>query len=90
MTTSEKTLRAMRLVHFALLFGAAGYRVLPLAVSRPITTPPPLVVILAMSAVAFSGLAGAALLRALLVQPWAEALHANSEVLAALQRWRAA
>ena len=89
MTTTEKTLRAIRLVHFALLFGAAVYLALPLAVSRPMTTTPPLVVILAMGALAFSGLAGAALLRARLVQPSAEALRANSQDLAALRRWRA-
>ena len=88
MTTAEKTLRAMRLVHFALLFATAAYLVLPLAVSRPMTRTPPLVVILAVGAVAFSGLAGAVLLRARLVQPSAEALRANSQDLAALQRWR--
>ena len=89
MTTAEKTLRAMRLVHFALLFAAAVYLALPLALSRPMTTTHPLVVILAMGAVAFSGLAGAALLRARLVQPSAEALRANPQDLAALRRWRA-
>jgi hypothetical protein len=76
----------MRLLHFALLFAAAAYVVLPLVVSRPVTTTLPRVVTLAMGAVAFSGLAGAALLRARLVQPSAEALRANSEDLAALQR----
>ena len=89
MTTAEKTLRAMRLIHFALLFAAAAYLVLPLAVSRPITRTPSLVVILAMGAVAFSGVAGAVLLRGRLVQPSAEALRANSQDLPALGRWRA-
>ena len=89
MTTAEKTLRAVRLVHLALLFAAVAYLVLPLAVSRPMTQTPSLVVILAMGAVAFSGIAGAALLRGRLVEPSAEALRANSQDLAALQRWRA-
>ena len=89
MTTAEKTLRAMRLVHFALLFAAAAYLVLPLVMSRPMMTRPPLVVILGMGVVAFSGLAGAALLRARLVEPSAEALSQNPEDLPAVRRWRA-
>jgi len=89
MTSAEKVLRAMRLVHIGLLFAASAYLALPLLVGGPMTTKAPVVVILALGAVAFSSLAGAALLRSRLVHPSEEALRANPENAGAIQRWRA-
>ena len=86
--SAQKTLQAMRIIHFAFLGTAVAYLFLPLAYSPPVRQTSPPVVPLAMGIVSLSALGVTVFYRSRMVQPASELLRNNPEDKITIGRWR--
>jgi len=88
MTLAERTLRQMRIIHFAFLFAAVAYVAVPFLSPSSNQHGPPVAVVLAIGVLGLATLAGSVFIRGRMVQPASEALRINPEDGGAAARWR--
>jgi hypothetical protein len=88
MSGAQKTLQAMRIIHFGFLGAAVAYLFLALAYSPPVRQTSLQVVPLAMGIVSLSALGVAMFFRSRMVQPASELLRNNPEDKITIARWR--
>jgi hypothetical protein len=88
MTAAQKTLQAMRIIHFGFLGAAVAYFFLALAYSPPVRETSPQVLPLVMGIVSLPALGVAMFYRSRMVQPASELLRNNPEDEITIGRWR--
>jgi hypothetical protein len=88
MTTAQKSLRAVRIIHLGFLGAAVAYLFLAGAYSPSVRKTSPPVVPLAMGIVSLSALGVAVFFRGRMVQPASELLRNNPEDKIAMGHWR--
>jgi hypothetical protein len=87
MSTAQKRLKGVRIIHAVFLLAAIGYVILPLRMIRVESQPPPAVFALAIGFTAATVLGFAVFFRMRLMQAASEALRSNPEDTVALEQW---
>jgi hypothetical protein len=87
MSTAQKRLKGVRIIHAVFLFAAVVYLILPLRMIRVQSQAPPATFAWAIGFTAAAVLGFAIFRRLRLIQPANEALRNNPEDTAALQQW---